>query len=155
MKFLRANAAHRTQPWWDTEGSRPGMTTQGLEPPSTSTSCSRLSSREKKDKVAPSQQTDIWQQFEADVCNLTQAIFKGGSISRLHIMTTTIVSYASERFGYAEKDKLVTSYTKNRRVTQIKQLWQELQTVRQQHKSATEAQTEGERENLEKNSLHH
>lgn len=53
-------------------------------------------------------------------------------------MTIIIVGYGAWRFGYVEKDKPGTSYTKNCRAIQIQQLQQELRMLRRQHKSATE-----------------
>lgn len=53
-------------------------------------------------------------------------------------MTTIVVSYAPERFGHTETAHSREPYSKNRRVTKIQLLCQELRSLKRQYKGASE-----------------
>ncbi|XP_077380867.1 uncharacterized protein LOC144020874 [Festucalex cinctus] len=90
-------------------------------------------------KWPPANRLSEWRQFDEDVCKIIQATAKGDVDSRLQAMTTIIVSFGSERFGWTEYvNTKTTSYTMNRRATKIHQLRQELRTLKKQFKRATE-----------------
>ena len=104
----------------------------------------RLCTASQKGKIRwpPANKQTEWLQFDEDMGNIMQTISKGDIDSRLHSMTSIIISYAAERFGYDEKGKPRAPYTKNRRAAQIQQLRHELRTLKKQHKSAREDQKE-------------
>lgn len=88
-------------------------------------------------KWPPVSKRSGWLQFDEDVSNIIQAIDKGDADSRLKMMTTIILSYALE--SQEEKGKTKpTSYTMNRRATQIYNLHQELHSLKKQYRKATD-----------------
>ena len=90
-------------------------------------------------KWPPASRRSEWLQFDEDVSNILQATAKGDVDSRLHAMSTIIVSYGSERFGRMEKGNTETTpYSMNRRSTKIHQLRKELRTLKNQFKRASE-----------------
>lgn len=85
--------------------------------------------------MAPAKKQGEWWSFDEDVCNIIPTTAKGIADSRLHGMTS-IISYATEQFGFVEKKNPGANYTKNRSVAQIQQLRSELQAPKKQHKRA-------------------
>lgn len=79
-----------------------------------------------------------WLQFDEDVDTILQATAKGQVEQRPKTMTTMIVSLAIEGFGQEEKRTTKPLYTKNNRANKIQQLRQELKSLRQQFKAASE-----------------
>ncbi|KAL4001244.1 hypothetical protein ACER0C_006543 [Sarotherodon galilaeus] len=79
-----------------------------------------------------------WLQFNEDVDTILQPTAKGQVEQRLKTMTTIIVSPAVERFGQEEKRTAKPLYTLNNRANKIHQLRQELKSLRQQFKVASE-----------------
>lgn len=79
-----------------------------------------------------------WRQFDEDADTILEATAKGRADRRLKMMTTIITSLAAERFGLEEKRAAKPPYTMNNRASKIHQLRQELKTLRQQFKVASE-----------------
>lgn len=79
-----------------------------------------------------------WLQFNEDVDTILQATAKGQVEQRIKTMTTMIVSLAVERFGQEEKRTAKPLYTLNNKANKIHQLRQELKSLRQQFKVASE-----------------
>ena len=94
----------------------------------------------KRIKWPPAKDKTTWQQFDDDVCEILDVTSKGDADSRLHTMSTIIVSYAAERFGYVEVGGggRTQPYNNNRRANRISNIRRELRTLRKQHKLATE-----------------
>ncbi|KAL3972927.1 tetraspanin-7 [Sarotherodon galilaeus] len=128
-------------------GSTPGETKEepGPELPHSARSLQVMhapeahkSSEHRRVKWLQASKEKEWLQFDKDIDTILQATAKGQVEQGLTTMTTMIVSLAVERFGQEEKWTAKPLYTLNNRANKIHQLRQELKSLRQQFKAASE-----------------
>lgn len=122
-----------TQEEPDPESPHRAQSLQAVEP---SNPCKIV--QQKRIKWPPAKSQSVWSQFDTDVSKILETTSRGEVDRRLETMTAVIVSYAAERFGHIESSNLKSSYTMNRRANQINKLRQELRSLKQQHKVASE-----------------
>lgn len=94
--------------------------------------------QQRRVKWPPASNKSEWHQFGEDVDGILEATMRGGADRKLQMMTTMIISIATERFGIAEKRAVTNQYSKNRRAEKIAQLRQELRLLKKQFKEAAE-----------------
>lgn len=91
-------------------------------------------------KWPPASKASELQKLDDDLEGILEATTKGGADRKLQVMSTMIISIATERFGSREKRAAGNQYSKNRRAEKIAQLRRELRDLKKQFKGANEDQ---------------
>ena len=77
-----------------------------------------------------------WQEFDTEVCSILDTTSKGDADRRIQTLTKIILSYASSKFGLVDRCER-KAHTNNRRTERIKQLRQELRSLKKRFKKAS------------------